>query len=151
APTFAAQDATLASVAALLNDQPFTGGTTVAVEGTYSLAVTATDRAGNSARKQVSFTIVKTAPTLSISGVSDGAFTNQDIHPVLTALDANLVGVVATLDGQAFASGSAVTAEGAHELSATALDRAGNRADQRVAFTIDKSPPEIQVSGVADG
>src|SRR6185369_7901601 len=51
-----------------------------------------------------------------------------------------------TLDGQPFTSGTAVTAEGAHTLSATAVDPAGHSTTASVTFTIDVTAPVVKIT-----
>ena len=59
--------------------------------------------------------------------------------------------VTATLNGNPFASGSSVSAEGAYTLHLTASDAAGNATTRDVTFVIDETKPVIAISGVTDG
>jgi len=62
-PTFSAIDNyAVQSVFATLNGQPFSSGTTVSSDGLYGLAVTAVDKAGNSATINSNFTIQSDQP-----------------------------------------------------------------------------------------
>ena len=90
-------------------------------------------------------------PEVTVTGVDDGACAASDVTPAIAVSDPNLDAVAVTLDGTPFASGAVVTAEGDHVLVVDAADTAGNRTVVTVRFTIDKTPPAIEVAGVADG
>jgi large repetitive protein len=149
-PVFSATDAHLSSATATLNGAPFTSGTAVTAEGEYTLVVTATDNCGNVSLQTVRFTIDKAPPVITITGMPAGCV-NADVTPIFSATDPHLGSVTATLDNQPFTSGSAVTTEGDHTLRVVATDTAGNSSTEMRTFTIDKSAPVIQVSGVTDG
>ncbi|OMC63343.1 hypothetical protein BK121_27865 [Paenibacillus odorifer] len=117
---------------ATLNGDPFASGETVSAEGDYTLIVT--DAVGNVTT--VSFTIHKTGPT--VTGVVYGSSYNTDRMITFNT-------GIATLNGDSFASGSEVSAEGDYTLIVT--DAMGNVTT--IAFTIDKTVPII--SGVTDG
>ncbi|WP_340394814.1 S-layer homology domain-containing protein [Paenibacillus sp. FSL E2-0177] len=117
---------------ATLNGDPFASGETVSAEGNYTLIVT--DAVGNVTT--VSFTIHKTGPT--VTGVVYGSSYNTDRMITFNT-------GIATLNGDSFASGSEVSAEGDYTLIVT--DAMGNVTT--IAFTIDKTVPII--SGVTDG
>ncbi|MGE5701646.1 MAG: Ig-like domain-containing protein [Clostridia bacterium] len=123
---------TLSDGTATLNGASFTSGSTVSAEGAHTLIVT--DTVGNTTT--VHFTIDKTVPV--VSGVTEGGLYN--VNKTITFNEGT-----ATLDGSAFTSGSAVSAEGTHTLIVT--DAAGNVTT--VNFTIDKTPPTV--TGVTDG
>ncbi|WNB92511.1 Ig-like domain-containing protein [Bacillus sp. NEB1478] len=112
-----------------LDGTAFVSGSKVAKEGQHIIIVT--DKAGN--QTTLTFTIDKTAPT--VSGVTNNSSYNKDV--TLTFNDGT-----ATLNGNAFTSGTSVTNEGIYKLIVT--DKAGNQAT--INFTIDKTVP--LVSGV---
>lgn len=66
-PSFSAADAALSSVTATLNGTPFVSCTTVPAAGSYTLVVTATDKAGNSASASARFTIDPDARDASVA------------------------------------------------------------------------------------
>jgi streptogramin lyase len=111
-------------------------GTSVSAEGEHQLKVTATDGAGNQAQRDASFTIDRTLPTITISGVSDGEVAPDTVTPLVIFSDTHLLTTTLTLDGAAFVSGTAVTVEGSHSLVAIASDCAGNSVQKTVAFEI---------------
>jgi RHS repeat-associated protein len=98
------------------------------------------------------FVVDNSAPTLTITNggapLLTGALSKVPVTPVLAAADDidPSPRVTATLNGTAFVSGTAVTADGIYTLVAYAEDAAGNRsATQTIVFTIDNTPPAVQV------
>ncbi len=153
-PVVTVSDAHPGTQAITLNGQAFASGTAVAAEGSYTLIVTATDAAGNQASLTVGFVIDKTPPVIAVTGVSNGGLYGAaatPVTPVVTVTDAHPGTQTITLNGQAFVSGTAVTAEGSYTLVVTATDAAGNQASLTVGFAIDETPPVITVSGVSNG
>lgn len=121
--------------------------TTFSDEGTYQVTVSATDLAGNTATaSSPQFTIDKTPPDISISGVEDGAYYNMDVTPSISVTDTNLDTSSITLNDAPFASGTIVSDEDEYTLRVTATDLAGNEALETVSFTVDKTPPVVTVS-----
>ncbi|WP_449600436.1 S-layer homology domain-containing protein [Paenibacillus sp. Marseille-Q9583] len=117
---------------AMLNGSPFTSGTVVSVEGTYTFI--AVDAAGNSTT--IEFQIDKTAPT--VYGIINNGIYKADM--TITFNEG-----AATLNGRQFTSGATVSAEGSYKLIVT--DAAGNVTT--VNFSINKTAPKV--TGVADG
>jgi hypothetical protein len=78
-----------------------------------------------------------------ITGVEDGLCTVQDVTPRLGD-DASVSGAVVLLDGIPFGLGTPVTAEGEHVLSVQGVP-------ETVRFTIDRTPPTVEIQGVEDG
>lgn len=146
---FAATDASLATAVATLDGQPFSDGATVTTEGTHLATVVATDRAGNSTTRQLSFTIDTTGPVIQVAGVTDGLISRVALTITWSPTDAHLA--TATLDGAGFTSGTTVSTDGAHVLRVDASDAAGNTSTRVISFTIDRTPPLITITGVTSG
>jgi len=149
-PVFAASDANLASLTATLNGAPFTSATTIGDDGDYRLVVQASDRAANVAIASIGFSIDRTPPLIVIAGVTDGEVASQAVTPTFTVTDAHLAIVDARLDGLPFVSGTTVSQAGAHVLTVSAQDLAGNAAQATVHFSIGSNPPQIVLTGVTD-
>src|SRR4029079_11057513 len=94
--------------------------------------------------------IDKTAPVVSLSGVTDGSFVNTDVTPIFNSTDANLASTVARLNGAAFTSGTVIPGEGNYLLEILATDKAGNATPRSAGFVIDKTKPVIAIEGVED-
>lgn len=144
-PQVSVFDTNLAGQAITLNGTAYQLAS-ITADGAYTLTVTGTDRSGNQTTKSVRFTVDKTAPTITVANVSSGGFYNVDVVPTVTVTDVNLKGSTATLNGQPYASGTPLTAEGAYTLAVSAEDLAGNTATQTVNFIIDKTPPVSTVT-----
>ncbi|MGN0764858.1 MAG: hypothetical protein ACI4MO_00040, partial [Christensenellales bacterium] len=91
-----------------------------------------TDLAGNSTT--YTFTIDRTAPTGTLSGVSNGGYTNGNVTFTWTDTAAT-----AKLNGAAYTKGSTISDEREHTIVLT--DLAGN--STTYTFTIDKTAPTI--------
>ena len=142
APEIFIDDPELASSSSTLNDAPFASGTLVTEPSTYTLTVTATNLSSHTATTIVHFTIDETSPTISITGVTDGQTYQTAVTPQISASDANLAKLTATLNGAPFTPGTAVTQNGAYTLAAKATDKAGNSSAQSVTFTVFAAPQQ---------
>ncbi|MGA9752247.1 MAG: Ig-like domain-containing protein, partial [Acidobacteriota bacterium] len=125
-------------------------------EGAHTLQASISDYDGNSAQAQSTFTVQAagdtTPPTITITGVTDGSWTNADVAAQVSVADPHLDpgSVTITLNGMPYASGTPVTADGYYVLSVSAADTFGNAAQASVSFAVDKTPPAIAVSSPAD-
>src|SRR5207302_7414860 len=75
----------------------------------------------------------------------------SQLNPTYSASDSGAVTLEATLDGAPFESGASVSAEGAHTLRVKATDDAGNASQQALTFTLDRTPPTLQLTGATEG
>lgn len=118
---------------AKLNEEAFFSGSTVSLEGTYTLIVT--DEAGNSTI--IAFKIDKTAPIITIDQYDDTTPTNQDI--TVTA---------SVNEGTLFESSHTFSENGSYQF--IAIDAAGNIATKLIVIkNIDKIAPIV--GGVVEG
>ncbi|HVS66651.1 MAG TPA: FlgD immunoglobulin-like domain containing protein [Thermoanaerobaculia bacterium] len=135
---------------------PATGGDTYGAtfdglaEGGHALVARALDAAGNAAEVAIELTVDATPPVVEVSGVVDGQQSSDPLTPVVTVTDPHLEQVAILLDGEPFASGTAVSAPGPHLLEVEALDLAGNRAELAVAFEILQAAPVLTATFAAD-
>ncbi len=150
-PVFSASDDHLAAVTATLDGAPFASGTPVSTEGAHTLVVSAADAVGNRSTASARFVLDRTPPAISVSGALDGQLFTGPVTLRFSVTDANPGTSSATLDGQPFASGGTVSAEGAHALLVTATDLAGNGATSSVAFRIDATPPTLTILAPSPG
>ncbi len=139
----------------------YTAGTALTQEGNY--LITITDRAGNTT--SYTFTIDKTAPTLSLSGVSNDGFTNGNVSAswstTVGSVGAQRVNSNDTLTVKysrsstsafptsattAYTAGTALTQEGNYLIKIS--DAASNTTSY--TFTIDKTAPTLSLSGVSN-
>ncbi|MEO8033856.1 MAG: Ig-like domain-containing protein, partial [Acidobacteriota bacterium] len=138
APVLRANVADL-DLAATLNNERFTSGTTLAVDGAFALTATATDPLGNVSTNAVRFTIDRTAPQVSIATPRDSEVIDADqvtvtgnagdsIALTLNGLDVPLVA------GGAFSAPATLEA-GENVILAVGRDRAGNSGSARIVVT----------------
>lgn len=119
-------------------------------EGARTVKVEYRDAAGNVAEESCDVVVDTVAPGLVLEGVADGALYNGSVIATATSDDAS-ADIAATLDGAPYYFDSACGAEGSHVLTATATDPAGNVTTRVARFRIDLTPPDIEVTGVANG
>ncbi|WP_392543369.1 PQQ-dependent sugar dehydrogenase [Oryzobacter telluris] len=122
---------------------------TVSAEGTTTVLYRATDNGGNVGSGQVVVKIDKSAPTLAVTGVTDGASVGNSGDVTWTAADvvSGVQSVTATVDGQAVAADKPLAlwrlSLGQHVLVVTVKDNAGRTASQTVTFTTTTSLAEL--------
>ena len=128
-----------------LDGNAYVAGSLVDASGVHTLAMSATDNAGNVSSKTITFTLDPSAPVITISGVAEDQISVENITPTIVISDAGsgILTQTITLNGDPFVSGTAVSAEGNFTLAANATDKASNASSQTVHFTIDKTAPLI--------
>ena len=138
---------------------------TISKEGRYDLKVVIVDAAGNEAKKDVSFTIDKTKPTIN-SKTADGAFVKKISDIEFTTDDANIDKMELTLAKQN-SSPITITKEGnsvslkdepsgdaideVWNITAKATDKAGNTEVKSISVHKDNVAPKVEINGVEDG
>ncbi|MGK2860042.1 MAG: Ig-like domain-containing protein [Thermoanaerobaculia bacterium] len=140
-----------------LDDQPFAVGSTVAIEGTHTLRVRATDSVGNVADGQVSFFIDTTSPSVRVlegtAPLVEGQMFGRDVSVNLEIEDASSTTVTATLNGAPFTPGTPLVPaplygveKHPHELMVEVRDYVGNVTTlASLHFTIDKTAPAVTI------
>jgi RHS repeat-associated protein len=145
----------VASVQAKLDGNTYTSLTPVTTEALHRLDVDVTDKAGNTSHVTVHFYVDKTAPVIAILegnvALPSGATFNRDVTPVVQVTDVTATTVTITLDGNAFVSGTTVSAAGPHTLVVKATDSATHTATATVTFTIDRSGPALTITSPKNG
>lgn len=142
----------------------------VSEDGVYQVTIQAVDAAGNSAVKTISFTIDRTAPVLSMSGVSAGAYSStpvtvhfQSVESFFETNDVK-INVERKLAGSTFGRAidfsntgktssvsNTFTEDGDYTITFSATDGAGNiAATQTLSFTVDCTAPSVTVRGATD-
>jgi cytochrome c len=129
----------------------YTAPVTFSTDGTHTIQVRASDTAGNvSAPESVTVKVDRTAPKSTVTGLAAGGQLGvaSVVTVSATAEDAlsGLSGVTLTVDGKALPAGGKLDGValglGAHELAATATDKAGNTSVTKVPFTVFSSYAE---------
>ncbi len=80
----------------------------------------------------------QTAPTITIDGVAEAKDYTDTVMPTVVVSDqgSGVKQLTVLLDGEPWTEGTAVTAAGAHTLSVTAVDKAGNSATKEIHFSL---------------
>jgi len=136
-------------------------------EGNYSVSLHSTDKAGRkTTHDTITFVIDSTKPVLNISGVENNSFNPENKKVTVSVNEryfaTNKVDLVVTKDNRPFNMGRFITNEkqlsslsynftqdGLYAIKLTAEDKAGNGpVSDNMTFTIDKTNPSIDISGV---
>lgn len=139
-------------------------------DGIYNVTVKAVDAAGNSDTKTISFTVDRTAPVISMSGVKEGAYSSNPVtvtfQSVESFFDTNNVKITVErkIEGSTYERtltfnntgktsnlANTFTEDGDYTITMTAIDRAGNEATpQTLSFTVDCTAPSVTLTGTKD-
>ncbi|WP_186580095.1 Ig-like domain-containing protein [Aquibacillus kalidii] len=140
-------------------------------EGTYSIELSATDKSGNKPEsKKVTFVIDDTAPILAIDNIENGSYNSSSKKVSMsvkeTNYETNSVNFLVTKDGQEITNqveqgkdwkytnelsklSYNFTSDGFYTIKLSAKDAAGNNStSKQKQFTIDKTKPVIELTGV---
>lgn len=149
-PAIAIQDITQTTIAATLNDQPFTFGTELTQERRYALSVTVTDELGWSTNvPTIGFAIDKTAPIVELVDQDGRTLTTGSVFGHFVAVravidDVTDVTTTATLNGAPYMMGTRIETEGAYTLTVRVVDAVGLSTDvPPVTFRIDTTKPVL--------
>lgn len=126
-------------------------------DGMHTVSVTARDKAGNTAQDSTTFEVDLTAPSLSLDSPQDGAVIN-DLRPEIAGtsdpgaivelyVDGQLVATL-TADGQGDWTWqpNSNLAAGAHTILAETEDNVGNASSVNGSFSIDVTPPNVNIA-----
>ena len=120
----------------------------------YTLNITAKDSNNNVSTKSMAFIIDTAVPVISISGISEGAYSNSDVNITVAVNPADADTTIKLYkDGsRESTSGNSinVTEDGSYSLEVEAINN-GAVGEKKVGFVIDKVKPSISVSGISDG
>lgn len=142
-------------------------------EGAYTIRLKTTDKAGRTTEleEDISFIIDSTPPVVTISGVENGVYYRQNMPVTISVVEhnylTNTVDIRVTKNGEPYADfpadrwkNTAKTStlshlfmeDGHYTITVTAVDKAGNGpVTGTVTFTVDKTTPEIEITGVENG
>ena len=109
-------------------------------DGNYTVSITAVDNEGNSNIITTSFTIDTIAPSINVTGVSEGAVYEVPVTPFIRVEDLHLSSTFITLNGNRFINGTTISSDGKYQLKVEATDKAGNHAMMIVNFSLDTKP-----------
>ncbi len=146
-------DLTQTTLAATLNGQPFDVNTPVAVDGTYTVSVIATDEVGwSSDAVTATFTIDTTPPHLTFTSHPENAVVTTPTVIVAGASDdamsVTIDGAPVTLDvtAKTFLSDSIPLVEGRNTITAVGVDKAGNAGTAELHLERDTRAAEVAIT-----
>ena len=122
---------------AAYNDLPIT------TEGKHMLTVTASDDVGNTAIHSISFTIDRTPPSISITGAENNGFYN--ISKTISYSVTDNIDAVPLISAN-YESGTVFSDDNEYSVQMVARDQTGNTATKILNFTIDKTPPVVNIT-----
>lgn len=144
----------------------------LAEEGNYIVTVTGNDKAENEGNvAEAKFRVDKTAPVITLSTITNNAYYNEtaQLNVLITEYNykdtSSQIYVTRVLDGQTFEDVDSITLtgvntntpfsyseEGVYDIRVVSTDAAGNAAiEKEIHFTVDKTKPELNISGVVEG
>ena len=117
-------------------------------EGIYKISLEASDAAGNKNMIKKIFTIDKTAPELPNLSNIDGRCMKEfvwNFDAYRKIKDFTTCTSIMEVDGMLYHAGERILREGIHTFSVKAIDAAGNEAEERAVFEIDRTCPVIEI------
>jgi hypothetical protein len=159
-PTVTVVDANLKSSTVTLDGAPYTSGTAVSTEATHELFVSATDKAGATTTKTVTFSIDRTKPVVTWGATTpaDGAFLRSMFVVDADATDNLALNTFAMTAPSGQTDTNTTVAHAHYDLNAstlgdqtltvtlTAVDRAGNQQTATRTFILDTTPPVVMIT-----
>lgn len=137
---------------------PYAIGDTISQEGTYSLTVTTHDGAGIPvSHPPVLFTIDKTSPVITVTGVSDGSTYRDSVTMNVVSDEAGTLTVQDEKGNTITPTAGQYVFDGADDqvksyvVVITAADSTGNTTRKQLSFSIDKQDVTIVINGVSEG
>lgn len=115
-------------------------------DGIYYMEMSATDMAGNVASKKMQMILDTQDPLIRHVDKLEGRYMRDfcwDYEKEAVIEDFTSYTYQIRLDGSLYAVGDKVSEEGRHVLSVDAMDSAGNKAQAKAVFVIDRTPPKI--------
>ncbi|MBU2562434.1 MAG: hypothetical protein KKF68_02115, partial [Nanoarchaeota archaeon] len=126
-------------------------------EGQHNVTIWANDTAGNENNSRVTFTIDTTPPEINISYPSNNSYSSEvTLNVNYTKSDSSSGVDSCWYSNDTYSSNitlancinitDVVWSEGQHNVTIWANDTAGNENNSRITFTIDTTPPEVNIS-----
>lgn len=123
-------------------------------DGIYHLILTSKDEAGNMDRKEIHFTVDKTAPDIYLVNRFQGGYfydfcLTDDVNNLFR--DLTVISYKILLNGVEYNGTDRITAEGKYSLHVEVSDELGHMSNAVAEFIIDHTAPKVIFAGVKDG
>lgn len=140
----------------ITGEASFAIDTTTLTDGTHAIAVTATDKAGNSVTETLALVVDNTLPSVSITAPADGDHLKDAVIVNVTGNDANLDRTELYISGelvQTWTTGGTQTygwdtsayTDGSYTITLAVYDKAGNLATTEITVTVDNTAPIAEI------
>ncbi|HVR39090.1 MAG TPA: hypothetical protein VMU84_08330, partial [Thermoanaerobaculia bacterium] len=143
-------DLTPYTLSATIDGAEYRLGDPYPVDGPHTLVVNGVDGANNHSEPiTIKFAIDRSAPEVLLRESGQpfpaGKTFTRDIIATITYQSATTPAIDAKIDGQTYTLGQPYAPEGRHEIVVVVTNAAGLSTTVKAAFTIDKTPPTIQL------
>ena len=152
------EDANIATKEMTINGSAVSGlDQTITKEGEYDVSVKALDKSGNETVKSLHFTIDKTPPVTTISGLVAKKHYQKPDTAKFSANEEAEIHYEVIADGKTIKEGKGnsfdgYTVDGDYTVKAWSIDRAGNVGEKvTISFVKDSTAPTVDLSGVSEG
>ena len=136
--------------------------TTTYADGIYVLTLKAYDKAGNSASISITVTVDNTVPIVTIDSPANNSTVGGIVDINVTAIENNLDRTELLINGTSMVNwttngtntypwDTASWSEDIYNITAVAIDLAGNINSTYILVTLDKTPPSVTIDSPADG
>ncbi len=122
-------------------------------DGEHIINISAADKAGNTASKEITLTIDNTLPRVEIKFPPDRAFVRGVVDLTVDVFDAYIDkfriyinGVLAAENQANFSWNTTQQPDGAYIIELVAYDKVGNEKRTSINVTVDNTPPQLAVS-----
>ena len=115
------------------------------VEGVQTYNVTVTDDAGNVGSDEISYTVDDTAPVVTITAPTDGAY-YQGVNVPVGTFDITEINPFTVIE-----TGWANSPDGVYTYNVTVTDDAGNVGSDEITYTVDDTAPVVTITAPTDG
>ncbi|MHA2366200.1 MAG: NosD domain-containing protein, partial [Candidatus Hodarchaeales archaeon] len=119
-------------------------------DGIHNITIVVTDGAGNTAKKDILFTIDTMPPTVTISSPTASFYNSNSVILTYSISETTLMTIYIddVANTTSLISGSLLTGlnDGLHNVTIVATDEVGNTAIQVIQFTVDTTTPTITIT-----
>ena len=146
----------------ITGEASFTIDTTTLIDGTHAIAVTATDKAGNSVTETLALVVDNTPPSVSITAPASGSYLKDTVLVNVSGDDANfemmrllisgeLVQTWTTGGTQTYSWDTSTYTDGSYTITLVVYDKAGNTNSDSISVIVDNTEPTLSIISPESG